>query len=66
MIKVYETKRDRAWKLMTTFDDSEPKAAKAYAASKARLTKETHIVVYADPSKPSDTFRGENDPGPME
>ena len=66
MIKVYRTEHNKEWKLMTTFGNDEAEDAKKYAASKARITKETHIVVYQDTSKPSDTFRGENDPGMLE
>lgn len=66
MIRVYRINRNEDWKLRTTFDDSEAKQAKEYADSQARITKDTHIVVYPEAFKPSDTFRGENDPAPIE
>ena len=48
MIKVYRLNRKGNRKLMTTFLDDQPKDALSYAESRARRTREDHVVVYGD------------------
>lgn len=48
MIKVYRFDRKGKRKLMTRFIDDQPKVAKDYAESRARRTREDHVVVFSD------------------
>ena len=48
MIKVYSLSSKGERTLLSTYTDDRSKAAEEYAESRARRTKEDHLIIYAD------------------